>query len=78
LPPQDDVPESILPVEPAPGAIVSERPLEQLGGLELMLSNGMRVVGWRGAVGGVGGTGVFKLPGWEGGSISGRSWAGWS
>jgi hypothetical protein len=55
-PGQDDVPESILPQEPEPGAVVWERALTKLGGTEMMLSNGMRVVSTRkGGSSGLGG-----------------------
>lgn len=41
---QDDIPDAILPAEPVPGWVASQRPLPLLSATELILSNGMRVV----------------------------------
>ena len=40
---EDDVPDCLLPSEPLPGVVVSERSYEGLGAVELTLGNGMRV-----------------------------------
>ena len=39
------MPEAILSAAPAPGRVVARRALPALGATELLLSNGMRVVG---------------------------------